>query len=138
MKNISTKKISLFYLSVLFWQFIIIPVKTFALSYAPLEGGLFTGVGGKPIGAVTPANAGQQFGDFLGQAFSLGLAIAAALAVVMIVWGGVEVMLSESPFGKTNGKEKIKNAIYGLLLALFSWLILNIINPDLLKFVLKL
>jgi hypothetical protein len=75
-----------------------------------------------------------SLGAFLAQAFQFGLAIAAALAVIMIVWGGVEIMLSETPFGKSNGKEKIWDAIWGLGLALISWLILYIINPDILNF----
>lgn len=75
-----------------------------------------------------------NLGDFLSQAFQFGLAIAAALAVIMIVWGGVQYMLSESMFGKEDGKGKIKDAIWGLLLALVSWLILYTINPDILNF----
>ena len=75
-----------------------------------------------------------SLGAFLAQAFQFGLAIAAALAVIMIVWGGVEIMLSETPFGKSSGKEKIWDAIWGLGLALISWLILYTINPDILNF----
>ena len=75
-----------------------------------------------------------SLGDFLSQAFQFGLAIAAALAVIMIVWGGVEIMISESMGGKLDGKAKIWDAIWGLGLALVSWLILYIINPDILNF----
>ena len=75
-----------------------------------------------------------SLGGFLSQAFQFGLAIAAALAVVMIVWGGVEYMLSESFTKKDDGKKKIWDAIWGLGLALVSWLILYIINPDILNF----
>jgi hypothetical protein len=82
----------------------------------------------------TKITTATSLGDFLSQAFQFGLAIAAALAVVMIVWGGVEIMLSETPFGKSSGKEKIWDAIWGLGLALVSWLILYTINPDILNF----
>ena len=75
-----------------------------------------------------------QLSNFLGQAFQFGLAISAALAVVMIVWGGIEIMLSESIQVKSNGKQRIQGAIWGLLLALTSWLILYIINPAILNF----
>ncbi len=75
-----------------------------------------------------------KLGDFLAQAFQFGLAIAAALAVIMIVWGGVEIMLSESVTKKDDGKNRIKDAIWGLILALVSWLILYTINPDILNF----
>jgi hypothetical protein len=95
------------------------------LKYTPLEPNAFGGIG-KEISEQTSLE------DFLSYAFELGLAICAALAVVMIVWGGVEYMLSESMFSKEEGKKKIRNAIYGLLLAVFSWLILYIINPSIL------
>jgi len=75
-----------------------------------------------------------SLGGFLAQAFSLGLALAAALAVIMIVWGGVEYMLSESFISKGDGKKKIMDALTGLLLALVSWLILFTINPEILNF----
>ncbi len=94
------------------------------LTYCALEPNAFGEV------AVTTTS----LGAFLSQAFQFGLAIAAALAVIMIVWGGVEIMLSETPFGKSNGKEKIWGAIWGLGLALISWLILYTINPDILNF----
>lgn len=95
-----------------------------ALEYKALEPDAFEGFN-KATGA-------GQLGEFLSQAFSFGLAIAAALAVIMIVWGGVEIMLSESVFSKDAGKKKIQDAIWGLLLALVSWLILYTINPKIL------
>jgi hypothetical protein len=97
-----------------------------ALSYTPLEPQAFEGFGG-------PITSGpNQLGQFLSQAFQFGLAIAAALAVIMIVWGGVEIMLSESVTKKEDGKKKVQDAIWGLVLALVSWLILYTINPKIL------
>lgn len=96
----------------------------YAADYVPLESGVFD--------AFTGESTAGNLGKFLSQVFEFGLAIAAALAVIMIVWGGVEIMLSESVFNKTAGKEKVRNAILGLLLALVSWLILYIINPQIL------
>ena len=95
-----------------------------ALTYEALEPNAFGDVAVKAT----------SLGAFLAQAFQFGLAIAAALAVIMIVWGGVEIMLSESMFGKLDGKKKIWDAIWGLGLALVSWLILYTINPDILNF----
>ena len=59
------------------------------------------------------------------------LMLAAVLAVVQIVIGGMEWAFSESILAKGEGKERITQALYGLLIALLSWLILNTINPDL-------
>ena len=64
---------------------------------------------------------------------SIFIGIAAVLAVVMIVMGGIEYMTSELIGNKEAGKDKIRNAIFGLLLALGAWTILNQINPDILK-----
>lgn len=97
------------------------------LTYVPLEGKAFEGF------FDSGAKAGD-LGQFLGALFKFGLAIAAALAVVMIVWGGVEIMLSDSVMTKTDGKKRVEDAIWGLLLALVSWLILWTINPDLVTF----
>lgn len=132
MKKIINIKTVLFYPIILLWQLFLLPLKSFALStitYQPLEANLYSGVGGQAIGTGQ-----QQFGQFLTQAFSFGLALAAALAVIMVVWGGVEIMLSESVFKKEDGKKKIQDAIWGLLLALGSYLILYTINPEILNF----
>lgn len=109
-------------------DFLITKAYAAAIKYEPLEGKVFEGF--------SPGNADKadQLGVFLAQAFQFGLAIAAALAVIMIVWGGVEVMLSESLFKKEDGKKKVWDAVWGLLLALVSWLILYTINPDILNF----
>ncbi len=99
--------------------------KAIALDYQPLVPEVFSGFA--PAGTT-------DLKSFLSQAFQFGLAAAAALSVVMIVWGGTEIMLSESVFKKTDGHKRIKDAILGLGLALVSWLILWIINPDILNF----
>ena len=71
---------------------------------------------------------------FLKDLFDFGIAIAVALSVIMISWGGVLYMTTDSWFGKEDGRGKIKNALYGLALALVCWLILYTINPCLVDF----
>ncbi len=61
--------------------------------------------------------------------YAFGIAIAAALAVLMITLGGVQYSTTDAIGGKSEGKEKIKSALIGLLLALLSYTILNTINP---------
>jgi len=51
----------------------------------------------------------------------------------MIVLGGIEYMTSELVSSKENGKQRITNAIFGLVIALGAYALLNTINPDLLK-----
>jgi len=130
MKLNHIKKISVFTSSLI----LLLSVKTvMAVSattprqgYTPLEPGFFGDMG---YAASTP-----NLKAFLGLVFSFGIAIAAALAVVMIAWGGIQYMTTDSWSGKEDGKGKIENALYGLGLALISWLILYTINPTLVTF----
>jgi hypothetical protein len=87
-----------------------------------------------------PEEIGSNFklGDFLNASFKLGLAVAATLAVIMITIGGLQYMTTDSIYGKTEGRDKIQDAITGLLIALLIWLILFTINPNLLNFDIKI
>jgi hypothetical protein len=59
----------------------------------------------------------------------VGLSI--IFAVIMIVIGGIEYVTAVVPSAKSEGKKKIIGAISGLLIAIFSYLLLITINPDL-------
>lgn len=83
-------------------------------------------------------NASCPFGAYLGTVINATLGIIALLAFLMIVLGGIEYMTSELISSKQAGKDKILNAIWGILIALGAWLILNTINPKLLEICLKL
>lgn len=61
------------------------------------------------------------------------IGLAAVMAVVMIVIGGIQYMTTELMSSKEEGKSRITGAIFGLVLAIGSWALLNTINPDLLK-----
>ncbi|OHA38356.1 MAG: hypothetical protein A3G03_00440 [Candidatus Taylorbacteria bacterium RIFCSPLOWO2_12_FULL_44_15c] len=93
---------------------------------APLPGTTDTDVGGKP--------AVQNAGNYIKGAFNLTIGIAAVLAIIMIVLGGIIYMGSESLGGKAKGKKWIFDAVLGLLLALGSYIILFTINPSLVNF----
>jgi hypothetical protein len=93
---------------------------------------------------LTPDGTFEQFGikkedqtditKLLIATFRLALGAAAALSVIMITYGGLEYLSTDSIFGQSEGKKKITNAIKGLILAIMAWLILYIINPDTLEF----
>jgi len=72
--------------------------------------------------------------SYLQGMFRLLIALATVFAMIMIIWGGIEYMSTDAISGKEEGKERIQNAVWGLILALVSWLILYTINPDLLQF----
>lgn len=58
--------------------------------------------------------------------------ISGLAAFVMIVWGGIQYMTSSgNPTTTGEAKDKIKQALLGLLLILASFLILQVINPEL-------
>jgi Type IV secretion system pilin len=124
MKNkILCKKILCWFVSVL----LIFPMANALAAtqtYTPLQPGAFPGV--------TENTA--DLGVFLGSVFNWGIAIAVALALIMIIYGGIEMMTSDSWMKHDDGKKKIYDALMGLGLALISWLLLYIINPTLVTF----
>ena len=105
--------------------FVTFPVFSYAAgdsSYVPLA----------PLPGVGSGGA-SSFGGYLGSLFNIGIGIAVVLAVIMLTVAGIEYMgggANESL--KTDAKERIWSSILGLLLAIGAWLILNIINPQLL------
>lgn len=74
-----------------------------------------------------------KLGIYLNYAIKLFIAICAVAAVVMITIGGIEWAGSELISKKEDGKQRIWQAVLGLILALSSYLILYTINPDLLN-----
>lgn len=79
----------------------------------------------------TGAPATPTFAEYAQKAFIQILVVAAVLAVLMIVIGGIQYIASFTSSSKGAGKEKITYAIGGLILALAAWLILNTINGSL-------
>jgi formate/nitrite transporter FocA (FNT family) len=76
-----------------------------------------------------------DFIGYLNTLYNFSIAIAAILAVFMIALGSFSYIFTSA--GNTSkmldAKEMIKNAIIGLALVLVAFLILFIINPDLVK-----
>ncbi len=73
-------------------------------------------------------------GGILVKLFNWGLGVAALCAFAMITFGGIEYVTAGDNQGRaTDAKKRILQAIFGLTLALTSWLILFTINPDLTK-----
>lgn len=83
------------------------------------------------ISEVNPAN--TDLGDYLNIIIKFAIGFAGALAVIMMVLGGIQYMSTDALSGKSEGRERITYALGGLLLALASYLILNTINPNLIN-----
>lgn len=79
---------------------------------------------------------------FLGELnllYTLGLALVGLSALFYIVWGGIMyIYAGENASIVGEAKSKIKNALWGILIAALSYAILNTINPDLVSLKLRL
>lgn len=136
-KNINNKKLPSYFFVVIFVIAVfIVPSMVLAADATPAQTGTYTLLaplplsGGATSDTTVTLGGEEQFRDYLNNAFKIGITIAILLAVIMIVIGGIQWM-GESVFGKEAGKKKIQDAIWGLVLALAIFLILNTINPDL-------
>ena len=84
------------------------------------------------IGSVTDTSGGP--GEYLNAFYIWSIGVAAALAMLMIVIGGVQYTLSAGSIGsKDAAKKRITSAVLGLLILLSITLILTTINPKLLR-----
>ncbi|MEK7186779.1 MAG: hypothetical protein AAB690_00430, partial [Patescibacteria group bacterium] len=72
--------------------------------------------------------------DYVVGIVRLAIAVAAVLAVVRIIFAGIKYMSTEAFQSKGEAKTDIQNAVWGLLLAIGAYLILNTINPNLVEF----
>ncbi|MBL7053205.1 MAG: hypothetical protein ISS02_00885 [Candidatus Portnoybacteria bacterium] len=93
----------------------------FALAGYKLEVGLPSVSEGTKVGLV-------QYINYL---YLFGLSLVGMAALISLVIGGFMYMLSDTVTTTDKAKEYISGAIYGLILALAAYLILNTINPDL-------
>ncbi len=88
-----------------------------------------------PIPGLTEGVTANQAGlaNFLNNLYKYLIGLAAVIAVVEIIWGGLLYSTQDVPGSKTNGKEKIQNALLGLVLVLSPVLVFSIINPSILN-----
>jgi hypothetical protein len=71
--------------------------------------------------------------SFFNNLYKYAIGLAAVLAVIMIIWGGLEYSTQDSISKKSDGKERIQEAILGLILVLSPALVFSIINPGILN-----
>jgi len=73
-------------------------------------------------------------GDYIGEIFNYVVAVAGILAVVVMMVGGFLWLMSGGNQERAaNGKAYIASALSGLVLVLFSYTLLNFVNPDLIN-----
>jgi hypothetical protein len=106
-----------------FVAFTLVFIPNFVLAYTPLV----------TSGPLAKASTDGDLMKFLVTVFNWGIGLAVALSVLFIILGGIQYMTTDAIYSKEEGRQKITAALAGLLIALSSWLILNQINPDILK-----
>ena len=74
---------------------------------------------------------GNGLAGTLNQLFYVGLVVTVALALAMVIRGGIQYMTTDGGSGKGDAKKRIQAALGGLVLAFSAILILNTINPGL-------
>jgi hypothetical protein len=80
--------------------------------------------------AIDPKTGLSNIPTFLGDLFPTLVKVIAAIAVLTIAYWGIRYMLSNVAGTKGVSKDRIWSTLLGLLLALSAYLILEIINPD--------
>jgi hypothetical protein len=90
------------------------------------------------IGVTPPTETSTMLPDYIQYIFKFSLMLAGIIAFGSLVYGGFRYMTSVgSPDAIGEAKKQIMASLVGLTILLCSWLILNTINPQLLKFDLK-
>lgn len=79
-----------------------------------------------------------SFAAFFNNLYKFLVGIAVALAIIEIIWGGLEISTKDSVSSKSDGKQRIYNAIMGLLLILSPVIVFSIINPNILNLSIKM
>lgn len=74
-----------------------------------------------------------ELSTYIKDAINLLIALSAVAAVFMIVWGGLQYMTTDSWGKKSDGLKKATDAIIGLLMILSTYIILQAVNPAMLK-----
>jgi hypothetical protein len=76
-----------------------------------------------------------SIGAFINDLFRLAITIGAVIAVLEFVYGGIAYMGREAGGMEVHGsRERITNAVLGLLMLLATWVVFNQINPQILTF----
>ena len=88
-----------------------------------------------PISTSIPGtNAASGPGGVVANFYQFALMISGVLAFGAVVYGGIKYVASAgNPSAQHEGREWIQSALLGLLLLAGAYLVLNVVNPDLLK-----
>jgi len=86
------------------------------------------------IHGITISNVGEAIGKVIAYFYYFIVSISGLCALLMLVWGGFEWLTSAGDVARLSAaKETISSAIFGLIIVLSSYLLIKIVNPDLLS-----
>jgi len=88
----------------------------------------------EPLPYVQTVDGRTNISAYIPNAVKLIIGLATATAVVMLVIGGLEYISAATIGGKSDGRDRIRNALIGLVLAIGSWTLLHTLNPNLVNF----
>ncbi|MFC1787754.1 pilin [Patescibacteria group bacterium] len=88
---------------------------------------------GLPIGGKELITQVDDLGNYIDFMYQFLLGIATTIAIVLIMVGGLQYVLSAGSGDVSKAKERIKNSMIGLVLLMGAYLILFTVNPDLVK-----
>lgn len=115
-------KINKIFLAFAFFGFFAIAATALAVEYEPLV--KIPGLTVKP---------GTMLTSYLSGIYNFLISIVGILAMAVIIYGGMRYLTSAgNTASMEDAKETIWSAVYGLALALGSWLLINVVNPDIL------
>lgn len=87
------------------------------------------------VEGVKPETINFPLAEYVKYIFNFVIATAGLIALLVLIWSGVQYLTSAGkPDVLTSAKSRIKSALFGILLLLFSYLILITINPQLIIF----
>lgn len=86
-----------------------------------------------PLVNISKGNDVQSFEQYITFLYGMAISIAALLAVIKIVVAGAKYMLTDVFNTKSEAKSDIQGALLGLLLIMSAVIILELINPTLVK-----
>jgi hypothetical protein len=103
------------------------PTSPGGFEFQPIVALPLVGQNGSTLTGCTPIN------EYLAGVFRLAITVSVVLAVIMIIIDGFQYMTSEAVGNKKEALAGLRQALFGLVLLLASYLILFIINPSILS-----
>jgi hypothetical protein len=94
----------------------------------PLDAGAQTPPPYQPLAPLPGIDSSMGVANYFSTIYQIGISIVLVIAVVMLVYGGIQYMTSDSIGGKGNGRETVAKAIIGIVLAVTSYALLYVIG----------